>query len=104
MELKPNRRLSSAVQLAKEIKLDMAGHWQEATSDGCRRRKMHLLAELDSTLKPAQAKDIEGLKKEADAKTMAAAVRGKRWLPPILRVGRSVGRLRFIELDGRKYP
>ena len=72
----------AAAQLVSSIKLDMADHW-EAGADNYFSRvpKKHLLAELGDTLTPNGRQQIEGMKREPAAKAMAAALKGKRWLP-----------------------
>ena len=78
----------SAGALAKIIKLDMAEFWS-ATAENYLSRlpKKRLIAELGDTLKPNTRKQLESMKKDAAAKTILSELKGKRWLPPTLRVG-----------------
>ena len=78
----------SAGQLTKAIKLDMADRW-EASADNYLTRvpKKVLLAELDGVLKPATRKQVVTMKRDPAAKVIARELRGKRWLPEILKVG-----------------
>jgi ParB family chromosome partitioning protein len=79
---------AASADLAKTLKLDMADHW-EASADNYLTRvpKKHLLAELNGELKPATRKQVETMKRDQMAKTLAAEIRGKRWLPEVLKVG-----------------
>jgi ParB family transcriptional regulator, chromosome partitioning protein len=74
--------------LAKAMKLDMADHW-EATPDSYFTRvpRKHLLAELGGALKPNTRKQVEGMKRDMMAKTVAGELKGKRWLPDVLKAG-----------------
>ena len=78
----------AAAQLAQALKLDMADHW-EATADNYLTRvpKKHLLAELDGALNPNTRKQVEGMKRDMMAKTIAGELKGKRWLPDVLKAG-----------------
>jgi ParB family chromosome partitioning protein len=78
----------AAAQLTKAISLDMADHW-EATAESYFTRvpKRHLLAEPDGVLKPQTARQVEGMKRDMAAKTIETELKGKRWLPPIMRRG-----------------
>jgi ParB family chromosome partitioning protein len=74
--------------LARAIKLDMADHW-EATADSYLARvpKKHLLEELGGALRPTTRKQVEGMKRDMMAKTVAGELKGKRWLPDVLKTG-----------------
>jgi ParB family chromosome partitioning protein len=78
----------AANDLARAIKLDMAEHW-EATADSyfIRVPKKQLLAELGSTLKPTTRRQVEGMKRAMMAKTIATELKGRRWLPAVLKTG-----------------
>jgi len=78
----------ASARLAQAIKLNMADHW-EATADGYFTRvpKKHLLAELGDALKPNTRKQVEGMKRDMMAKTLAGELKGKRWLPDVLKAG-----------------
>jgi ParB family chromosome partitioning protein len=79
---------SASAQLAQAIKLNMADHW-EATADGFFTRvpRKHLLAELGDALKPNTRKQVESMKRDMMAKTLAGELKGKRWLPDVLKAG-----------------
>ena len=66
----------------------MADHW-EATPDNYLTRvpKKHLLAELDGALKPNTRKQVEGMKRDMAAKTIVSELKGKRWIPDVLKAG-----------------
>ena len=74
--------------LAKAMKLDMADHF-EATADNYFTRvpRKHLLAELGDNLKPNTRKQVESMKREVAAKTIVTELKGKRWIPDILKAG-----------------
>ena len=78
----------ASARLAQALKLDMADHW-EATADSYFTRvpKKHLLAELGGALKPNTRKQVEGMKREMMANTLAGELKGKRWLPDVLKAG-----------------
>jgi ParB family chromosome partitioning protein len=78
----------AANDLAKAIRLNMADHW-DATGDSYFTRvpKKHLLAELGDALKPTTRRQVESMKREMMAKTIAGELKGKRWLPDVLKVG-----------------
>jgi ParB family chromosome partitioning protein len=79
---------AASADLAKTLKLNMADHW-EATADNYLTRvpKKHLLAELNGELKPATHTQVEGMKRDQMAKVIGSELKGKRWLPDILKVG-----------------
>ena len=74
--------------LAKAMKLDMADHW-EATADNYFTRvpRKHLLAELGDNLRPQTRKQVEGMKRDMAAKTIVTELKGKRWIPDVLKTG-----------------
>jgi ParB family transcriptional regulator, chromosome partitioning protein len=78
----------ASAQLAQALKLNMAEHW-EATADSYFTRvpRKQLLAELGGTLKPAIRKQVEGMKRDMMAKTLANELKGKRWIPDVLKAG-----------------
>ena len=82
-EVKP---ASSA--LAKAMKLDMADHW-EATAENYFTRvpRKHLLEELGDNLKPYTRNQVTSMKRDMAAKTIVAELRGKRWIPDVLKTG-----------------
>jgi ParB family chromosome partitioning protein len=77
---------ASAGELVKAVKLDMADHW-EASADSYFSRvpRKHVLAELNGELKPMTRQQIESMKRDQAAKTIANELKGKRWLPEALR-------------------
>jgi ParB family chromosome partitioning protein len=74
--------------LARAMKLDMADHW-EATADNYFTRvpRKHLLAELGDNLRPQTRKQVEGMKRDMAAKTIVTELKGKRWIPDVLKAG-----------------
>lgn len=78
----------AANDLAAAMKLDMADHW-EATADNYFMRvpRKHLLAELGDDLRPQTKKQVEGMKRDMAAKTIATELKGKRWIPDVLKAG-----------------
>ena len=74
--------------LAKAMKLDMADHF-EATADNYFTRvpRKHLLAELGDNLRPQTRKQVEGMKRDMAAKTIVTELKGKRWIPDVLKTG-----------------
>ena len=77
----------AASDLAKAMKLDMADHWEAtATNYFTRVPRKHLLAELDGAIKPSTRKSVEGMKRDMAAKTIVTELKGKRWIPDVLKV------------------
>lgn len=78
----------ASAELARTIKLDMADHW-EATADSYLARvpKKQLLAELGGAIRPNTRKQAESMKRDLMAKTIAGELKGKRWLPDVLKAG-----------------
>ena len=76
----------SAADLAKAITRGMADHW-EATADRdfTRLPKKHLLDEIGDILIPERRKQIEAMKRETMALAVTKELKGKRWLPVIMR-------------------
>jgi ParB family chromosome partitioning protein len=66
----------------------MADHW-EATADNYLGRvpRKQLIEELGGALRPNTRKQLAGMKRAMLAKTLAAELKGKRWLPDVLKVG-----------------
>jgi ParB family chromosome partitioning protein len=78
----------AAVELAKAIKLDMADHFQASAANYFTRvPKKTLLAELGTAVSATTKRSLEGMKREQLGKTLTTELRGKKWLPPILRAG-----------------
>lgn len=78
----------AAVALTKIIGLDMSLHWEASAENYFTRvPKKHLLAELNGALKPTTRKAIEGMKRDAMGKTLQTELKGKKWLPAVLKVG-----------------
>jgi ParB family chromosome partitioning protein len=81
-----NDAKASAGDLTKSLKLDMADHWAVTAENYLTRvPKKLLLEELGDALKPNTRKQVEAMKRDAAAKTIVAELKGKRWLPPIMR-------------------
>lgn len=78
----------AAQELTKAVKLNMADHWV-ATADNYFTRvpKKHLLDELGAAITPTMRKQFEAMKREPMAKAITAVLKGKNWIPPILKVG-----------------
>jgi ParB family chromosome partitioning protein len=77
---------ASSLALAKAMKLNVADHWEaNAENYFSRVPRKHLLAELGAAIKPTLKKQIEGMKRDAAAKAIQTELRGKKWLPPVMR-------------------
>jgi ParB family chromosome partitioning protein len=78
----------AASDLARAMKLDMADHW-EATADNYFSRvpRKHLLTELGTNLRPQTRKQVESMKRDMAAKTIVTELKGKRWIPDVLKAG-----------------
>ena len=77
----------AANDLAKAMKLDMADHWEATAANYFTRvPKKHLLTELGGNLKPNTRKQVEGMKRDMAAKTIVTELKGKRWIPDVLKV------------------
>jgi ParB family chromosome partitioning protein len=78
--------LDHAGELAQALKLDMARYWQP-TVEGyfARVSKTLILDAVRAGVSPGAADKIASLKKDAMAKRAEALLKGKNWLPPILR-------------------
>jgi len=76
----------AAAEITKAIKLDMAEFW-EVTEDNYFTRvpRKHLLAELGTAIKPTLKKKFEGMKRDVVGKALVTELKGRRWLPPIMR-------------------
>lgn len=78
----------AAAALARSLKLDMAEHW-EATAENYFTRvpKKRLLEELGDNLKPNTRTQVATMKRDLAAKTIVAELKGKRWIPDVLKAG-----------------
>jgi ParB family chromosome partitioning protein len=76
----------AANDLARAMKLDMADHF-EATAENYFTRvpKKQLLAELGDNLRPQTRMQVEGMKRDMAAKTIVTELKGKRWIPDVLK-------------------
>ena len=73
--------------LARAMKLDMADHFEAAADNYFTRvPRKHLLAELGDNLRPQTRKQVEGMKRDMAAKTIVTELKGKRWIPDVLKV------------------
>jgi ParB family transcriptional regulator, chromosome partitioning protein len=78
----------ASADLAKAMKLDMAEHWEATAANYFARvPKKHLLDELGSNLRPNTRKQVEGMKRDMAATTIATELKGKRWIPDVLKAG-----------------
>jgi ParB family chromosome partitioning protein len=77
----------AANDLAKAMKLDMADHWEATAANYFTRvPRKRLLIELGDNLKPNTRKQVESMKRDMAAKTIATELKGKRWVPDVLKV------------------
>jgi ParB family transcriptional regulator, chromosome partitioning protein len=75
-----------ARQLAGALKLDMADYWQPtAAGYFARVPKEHILDAIEDACGLSKKSSCSGLKKDALAKAAEKELKGKRWLPAILR-------------------
>jgi len=76
----------AAAEITKAIRLDVSEFW-EATADSYFTRvpRKHLLGELGAAIKPTLKKQIEGMKRADAAKAIQTELRGKKWLPIVMR-------------------
>ena len=79
----------SSVALATAIKLDMADHFVTTSENYFTRvPKKTLLAELGTAVSATTKRSLEGMKRDALGKTLTTELRGKKWLPSLLRAGK----------------
>jgi ParB family chromosome partitioning protein len=78
----------AATDLAKAMKLDMADHWEATAANYfIRVPRKRLLDELGGALKPNTRKQVQGMKRDMAAKTIATELKGRRWIPDVLKAG-----------------
>jgi len=76
------------VALARSLKLDMAEHWEATAANYFTRvPKKRLLDELGDNLKPNTRTQVATMKRDLAAKTIVAELKGKRWIPDVLKAG-----------------
>jgi ParB family chromosome partitioning protein len=80
------RSLADADRLAEHLALDMTAYWQ-ATPDSYfgRVSKAQILADVREAKSVHAARQLEGLKKDAMAKTAADLLGSEGWLPPLMK-------------------
>jgi ParB family transcriptional regulator, chromosome partitioning protein len=80
---------ASATALTAALKLDMADHFT-TTADNYFTRvpKKFLLEELGTAVSATTKRSLEGIKRDQLGKTLQTELKGRRWLPPILRTGK----------------
>ena len=78
----------ASTDLARAMKLNMADHWEATAANYFTRvPRKHLLDELGGNLRPQTRKQVEGMKRDMAAKTIVTELKGKRWIPDVLKTG-----------------
>lgn len=75
---------ASAKQLTDALDLDMANYWKATAANYFTRiPKKLLLEQVGDDLPPARKTGLDGLKRDALAKTLETELKTKKWLPPV---------------------
>src|SRR5262249_46199212 len=76
----------AAGEIARVIKRDGAEHWAVTGENYLARvPRKFLMEQLGDTLKPNTRQQVEKMKRDQAAKAIMTELRGKRWLPPVMR-------------------